>query len=421
MEERFAFVREVQEGDYSLAESCRRFGISRTVGYKWLGRYAHDGPLGLADRSRAPRHCPHALDEETEEAIVDLREAHPLWGPRKLLTNLRASEPGRRWPAASTIGELLRRRGLSVPRTRQRKGTPSSTPFGACTKANDVWCIDFKGWFHTQDGRRCDPLTLSDAETRYLLRCQSVGRPDSHHVRAVLEAAFREYGLPLAMRSDNGSPFASTGLGGLTRLSVWWMRLGIALQRIRPGHPQQNGRHERMHRTLKACAASPPARTLRLQQRAFDAFRREYNHERPHEALGQIPPGRLYTPSPRAYPSRLPAVVYPAFMVQRGVHEHGQIRFNGTRYFLGQALFGQRVGLARIDQRYWLVCFMDVALGALDLARGVFLDERQALRRVADYAEAKDECTSTEGPSPRGEGGLTHGAPRPMTPTPPKV
>lgn len=403
MEERLEFVQEVKGGDHCFAECCRRFGISRPVGYKWMRRHEQQGLEGLGDRSRAPHHRPHALDEETEQAIVDFREDHPDWGPRKLRVKLKESEPGRYWPAASTIGELLRRRGLSVSRTRRRKGTPSSQPFGSCTQANDVWCVDFKGWFRVQDGRRCDPLTLSDADTRYLLRCQAVGQPDGKHVRAVLEAAFREYGLPQAIRSDNGSPFASTGLGGLSRLSIWWMRLDIELQRIRPGKPQENGRHERMHRTLKQCTASPPAATLRAQQRAFDAFRREYNHERPHEALGQIPPGRVYECSPRPYCSRLPEVVYPAFMQQREVHEHGQIRFKGTRYFLGQALFGQRVGLARIDPRYWFVCFMNLALGVLDLSRGKFLDERQALRRVKGYAEAKAECTSTETLSPRGE------------------
>jgi len=404
MEERLQFVQEVKTGDHCFAESCRRFGISRPVGYKWMSRYEQEGLEGLGERSRAPHHRPHALDEQTEEAIVDLREEHPDWGPRKLRVRLKESQPRRCWPAASTIGELLRRRGLSVSRTRRRKATPSSQPFGSCTQANEVWCVDFKGWFRTQDGRRCDPLTLSDADTRYLLRCQAVGRPDGKHVRAVLEAAFREYGMPQAIRSDNGSPFASTGLGGLSRLSVWWMRLEIELQRIRPGKPQENGRHERMHRTLKQCTASPPAASLRAQQRAFDAFRREYNHERPHEALGQIPPGRVYKPSARVYCSRLPEVVYPVFMQQREVHEHGQIRFQGARYFLGQALFGQPVGLARIDSRYWLVCFMNLALGTLDLSRGQFLDERQSIRRVGGYGEAKIECASTVTPSPRGEG-----------------
>lgn len=404
MEERLEFVQEVKGGNHCFAESCRRFGISRPVGYKWMRRHEQQGLEGLGDRSRAPHHRPHALDEETEQAIVDFREDHPDWGPRKLRVKLKESEPGRRWPAASTIGELLRRRGLSVSRTRRRKGTPSSQPFASCTQANEVWCIDFKGWFRVQDGRRCDPLTLSDAETRYLLRCQAVGRPNGKHVRAVLEAAFREYGVPLAMRSDNGSPFASTGLAGLSRLSIWWMRLGIELQRIRRGKPQENGRHERMHRTLKQCTASPPATTLRAQQRSFDTFRHEYNHERPHEALGQIPPGRVYECSARRYCSRLPEVVYPEFMQQREVHKHGQIRFRGSRYFLGQALFGERVGLARIDSRYWFVSFMNLALGALDLSQGKFLDECQAKRRVEGYAEAKTECTSTDAPSPRGEG-----------------
>lgn len=408
MDKRLEFVKEVASGEYDFAESCRRFHISRPTGYKWVRRYEYEGRGGLEDRSRAPKHCPHAVDEDTKRIIVELREQYPLWGPNKLLARLKEAFPKRSWPAASTVGELLRREGLNAPRKRRRHAAPTAAPFGGCTGANEVWCVDFKGWFRTQDGVRCDPLTLSDAHTRYLLRCQAVEGIDAAHIRPVLEAAFREYGLPRAIRSDNGSPFASTGIGGLSRLSIWWMRLGIRLERIRPGRPQENGRHERMHRTLKQHTASPPARTRRLQQRAFDAFRHEYNHERPHEALGQTPPSRHYVPSPRAYPSRLPEVVYPDFMVVRNVHEHGQIRFNNSRYFLGEALFGQHVGLARIDVRYWLVRFMELALGALDLRRGTFLHDRQARRRVEGYDEAKNECASTV-PPPPGGGGTTTG------------
>jgi transposase InsO family protein len=214
-------------------------------------------------------------------------------------------------PAPSTIGEIFRRHGLLRPRRRRRVALPTTQPFGACTQPNDLWCTDFKGHFPVGDGLRCHPLTISDAMSRFLVRCDGVTSPDEPTVRPIFESAFREFGLPNAMRSDNGPPFASTALGRLSRLSVWWIRLGIRLERIEPGHPEQNGRHERMHRTLKQETASPPEVNLSRQQRSFDRFRHRYNDERPHEALGQVTPASVYAPSPRPFPNKLPELDYP--------------------------------------------------------------------------------------------------------------
>ncbi len=349
-----------------MAELSRRYGVSRPTGYKWAERYEARGWEGLQDESRAPHQHPNAIAEGVEEAILELRRTHPTWGPRKLRARLERARPQWSWPVASTIGALLKREGLVAPRGRRRKTPPYAQPFAAAGTCNAVWCSDFKGWFRTGDGRRCDPLTMSDAYSRYLLRCQAVGRADGEHVRAVLEAAFREYGLPEAMRTDNGPPFAAPSLGGLSRLAVWWIRLGIRPERIAPGQPEQNGRHERMHRTLKAETASPPAADRRAQQRAFDRFRREYNEERPHEALGQQTPASLYAPSPREYPARLQEMAYPAGCVLRRVREHGVISWKDHNVFLTHALSGEVVGLEALDERYYRVYFGPLLLGTFD-------------------------------------------------------
>ncbi len=242
-----------------MAAVCRRFGVSRKTGYKWLDRYAQQGVAGLADQSKAPKRQAQAFPAEIEREILALRARYPTWGEDKLKARLERTNPDINWPAHSTIGALLKRHGLTHPGKRRRHATPSSKLTSA-KAPNQVWAIDFKGWFDTGDGKRCDPLTISDTASRYLLRCQRVARSNTAHVRPLMEATFREYGLPTRILSDNGPPFASTGLAGLSRLSVWWIRLGIQLQRIDPGHPEQNGRYERMHRTLKAETATPPER-----------------------------------------------------------------------------------------------------------------------------------------------------------------
>lgn len=384
MKERSRFVVEQESGRYMMAELCRIFGISRETGYKWVERYEAEGPAGLADRSRAPRRHPNAVPAEVEAVILETRAAYPTWGPKKLRAWLQTHRPEEGWPAASTIGEILERHGLTAPRKKRRRTPPYTEPFAACDGPNAVWCMDFKGWFRTGDGVRCDPLTISDAFSRYVLRCQALRDTCCETVRRLCEAAFREYGLPWAIRTDNGSPFASRGIAGLSRLSVWWLRLGIVPERIEAGHPEQNGRHERMHRTLKAETASPPAPTVRGQQRAFDRWRVCFNEERPHEALGNRTPASVYTPSPRPYPERLTPVEYPDDLVVRIVQKNGEFYWHTHRVFLGEAFGYEPIGLEPLDGRYWLVYYATVALGVFDAHRHRMLTAKQAAKVAAD-------------------------------------
>ena len=384
MKERSRFVVEQESGRYAMAELCRIFGISRTTGYKWVARYEAEGPPWLQDRSRAPRCHPNAVPAEVEAVILETRDAYPTWGPKKLRAWLQAHRPEEGWPAGSTIGEILERHGLTVPRKKRRRTPPYTEPFAACDGPNAVWCIDFKGWFRTGDGVRCDPLTISDAYSRYVLRCQALSDTFCETVRRLCEAAFREFGLPWAIRTDNGSPFASRGIAGLSRLSVWWLRLGIVPERIDAGHPEQNGRHERMHRTLKTETASPPAPTVRGQQRAFDRWRVCFNQERPHEALGMRTPAEVYTPSLRPYPDRLPPVEYPAGLVVRMVQKRGEFYWFGHSVFLGEAFCHEPIGLEPLDGRYWLVYYATVLLGVFDAHRHRMLTAREAAKVAAD-------------------------------------
>jgi transposase InsO family protein len=317
----------------------------------------------LAERSHAPLQHGQAHDVAVVQAVLGLRQRWPHWGPKKLRVKLVELHPELPVPAASTIGDWLRREGV-VGRSRQRRRCPPYTqPFAAVSAANDVWCTDFKGWFRTGDGRRCDPFTLTDAHSRYLLRCQAVTRPDEEHVRPIFEAAFKEHGLPLAIRSDNGPPFASPGVGGLSRLAIWWIKLGIRPERIVAGKPQQNGRHERVHRTLKEETAAPPADSLPAQQQRFDDFRALYNDERPHEALGQKTPASLYEPSPRLYPERIDDPSYGCDVAVRRVRSNGQIKWAGELIFVGEALIGEPVGVVETEDGDWLVRYADVELG----------------------------------------------------------
>jgi transposase InsO family protein len=302
---------------------------------------------------------------EIAEAIIGLRCEHPNWGPKKLRAVLARRQPDVVWPAASSMGDLLRREGLVRSRRRRRLPLPLSRPFAAVREPNDLWCIDFKGWFLTRDGVRCDPLTLSDADSRYLLACQAV-TPVTAEVDAVIDAVFRERGLPRALRSDNGPPFAGRGAGGLTRLAVKWIKLGIRLERTDPGAPQQNGRHERMHGTLKEDTAKPPAETLAAQQRKFDRFRQEYNEVRPHEALGQETPASRYRPSPRPYPERLEEPHYDPELAVRRVRTNGEIRWAGDLIFVSETLVGEPVGIAETETGNWIVRFADYPIGLIN-------------------------------------------------------
>jgi putative transposase len=365
VDQRVALLADWLRDEWSMTELAARYDISRKTAYKWVARYDAEGVQGLTERSRAPAHPGRGMSVDARAAVLALRRLHPHWGPRKLAAILREREPTASWPAPSTMGELLRREGLSTPRRRVRYIVPLTRPLAAARQPNDVWTADFKGWFRTGDGTRCDPLTVADACSRYVLCCRIVA-PTGVGVRPWFERTFRTYGLPRALRTDNGSPFASTGPGRLSRLAVWWLKLGIQLDRIDPGHPEQNGRHERFHLTLQTEATAPPAGSPAAQQRRFDRQRRTFNDVRPHEALGQTPPGRTYHPSPRPYPGRLEDPWYDATCQVRRVNPNGQIKWRGELVFVSEAVRGELVGLAETERGDWTVRFMDVELGRID-------------------------------------------------------
>ncbi len=365
MDAKVQFVADCIVGDEPMSVLCERYGISRQTGYKWQQRYAEEGASGLEERSRAPHHHGRATPAEVVVELIEARQRKPYWGPKKLLAMLSREHPDWPWPAPSTVADLLRREGLSQPRRRRRRALTLEQPFGQVAAANDAWCIDFKGWFRTTDGTRCDPLTVSDALSRYLLGLEII-EPVTEAVGQVTDRLFREHGVPKAMRSDNGSPFASTGAGGLTRLSVRWVKMGIRLERIYPGKPQQNGRHERMHGTLKAETCDPPADTAAQQQRRFEAFQHEYNFERPHEALGQRPPAELYSASLREFCERLEDPTYGPHEQVRRVRPSGEVRWRGGMIFISEALVGEAVGITERDDGHWLVRFADVPLVLID-------------------------------------------------------
>lgn len=367
MDEKAKMIAAWLTGRYSQAELAAVFRVSRKTILKWQRCFKEQGRPGLEDRSHAPHHHPNASPAAVVAAVIREKLAHPTWGPLKLQP--RRDDPPEvvsGWPAPSTRGAILAREGLTRARRRRRRVPVSSRPFRAANEPNAVWCGDFKGWFRTQDGQRCDPLTVSDAYSRMLLLCRVLPRPDYFHVRPAFEALFREHGLPLAIRTDNGPPFASVGAGGLSPLSVWWVKLDIALERIAPGHPEQNGRHERMHRTLKQDCCRPPALNPAAQALLFDAFTRTFNYERPHQAIGLRPPATLYLPSPRPYPDKLEDPRYPADAAIRRVRSNGQIKWRGNLVFLSEALAGELVGITEAQIGY-AVHFGPVALGSLDV------------------------------------------------------
>jgi transposase InsO family protein len=367
MEQRMRFVLSVEAGEESMAALCRRFGVSRQNGYKWLARHREEGAPGLFDRSRAPHTHPQEVDAGVAERCLAVRRAHPSWGPVKVRAFLLRQQGGLRLPAASTIGALFDRAGLTVRRRLRRRATPAGArPFAPLTAANDAWAIDFKGWFRTGDGRRCDPLTLCDLDSRYLLRCQALAQTDTEHVWPLLDAAFREFGLPLRLRSDNGPPFASSGGGGLSRLAVNVIKAGVGLERIEPGKPQQNGRLERLHLTLLNDTARPPAQCRRAQAERFRAFQRLYNEERPHEALDNDTPAEHYAPSPRAWDGVLREPHYADDWEVRRVRTNGEIKWRGKLIQINSALAGEPVGLAEAADGAWRVFYGALELGEID-------------------------------------------------------
>jgi transposase InsO family protein len=373
MKEKLRFISEYRKGEESMSSLCRRFVISRKTGYQWRRRFEQrDGWDGQASR-RGRR--PWVLTPAVAEAILQLRMRYPLEGPKKLVVRL---PPLERCPSASAIGDFLRRNGLVAQRRRRRHPAPMTQPFAAVIQPNDLLTVDRKGWFLTGDRRKCEPLTVMDSASRYLLYNRHQGPVSYRRVRAIFERLFRLHGLPKAIRSDNGPPFAGTGPAGLSRLSVWWIRLGIKVERIAPAHPEQNGRHERMHLTLKQYACAPVARNLKAQQRVLEQFRLYYNCERPHEALGQVTPASLYHRSPRPYPKRLPELRYPAGLVVRRVMRNGMIKWRGHSIYISQTLSGERIGLEIASaEREALAYFAEVKLGVIDLTRNQLRYEPQ--------------------------------------------
>ena len=371
VKERLMFVAEVLKAERSMADVCRDFEVSRKTGYKWLDRYQRDGVDGLKNQSRAPLSHPNAVALHVVEQLLQIRREHTTWGPRKIVAYLEGKKPKLPLPAPSTVGALLTRYGLAKARRRPKRKVPRHRkPFRESTAPNMTWCADYKGEFLLGNQRYCYPLTITDAYSRWIIRCH--GRYGTKHQGAVpvFKSAFQEYGLPETILSDNGSPFATKAPRGLSRLSIWWLKLGIAHVRIMPGKPQQNGRHERMHRTLKKETTKPPAQNMRRQQEVFDRFQSEFNHERPHEALGQKTPARFYEPSPRPYPDRVPGFEYPENYRLRKVTTAGRFRWPGRHVIqVGAALTGEYVGCVQATEELWKVYLGPLQLGLIDTTK----------------------------------------------------
>jgi transposase InsO family protein len=365
LEQRVSILRDYDTGAFTVSGLCETYGISRQTFYAWLGRRASGEADWFSDRSHAPKQVPGRTGVEIARELVAVRRRFPRFGPKKIKAWLERTRPDAGWPAASTIGEVLKREGLVESRPRRRRAVELGRAQACALEPNAEWACDFKGWFRTRDGRRCDPLTITDTASRYLIDVR-IPEPSVDGVRPVFARAFEEHGLPEAIRSDNGSPFGSSGAGGLTRLTVWFVKLGVRPHFIRPGSPQDNGRHERMHRTLKDDTAQPPSDSLAAQQTRFDAFRIHYNEERPHEALDQQPPASRWRPSPRPLPRRIEEPWYDADHQVRRVRTAGEIQWRGQLVFIGEALRGETVGLAEREDGSHLVRFCDLDLGVLD-------------------------------------------------------
>ena len=364
MDERLRFVARILDGE-KMTVVCREFGISRKTGYKIFNRYKDFGLRGLEDRARSPYRHPNKTPFQLEKAILQLKKDHTSWGAPKIRDKLLKQFPGIKPPAASTVHAILDRHGL-VRRRKRKRSSARGTALGEAHTPNALWCADFKGEFRMGNHRYCYPLTITDARSRYLLACEGLASVKEAGAFPVFERVFKEFGLPAAIRTDNGVPFSTPhALFGLSRLSVWWLRLGITIERIKPGNPQQNGRHERMHLTLKNEATKPPAFNFLQQQERFDAFLEGYNNERPHQALGGNYPGEVYTPSPRQY-FHPDAPEYPFHDRTIQVTQCGRVCFAGRKFNLSTVFSRQYVGVREVDDGIWLVSFMDYDLGFFD-------------------------------------------------------
>ena len=365
MDQRTQFIADHLRDTWPLTELCERYGVSRKTGYKWIERYLRAGPAGLEEHSRRPHRSPNQTADEIVAAILDARRRHPSWGGKKLLALLHRRHPRWSLPGRSTACDILSRHGLVPTRHHRRRLGHPGKPTSQILAPNDVWSADYKGQFRTGDGRYCYPLTVTDGFSRYLLGCQALRSTAGAEAKPVFTRLFREYGLPTRIRTDNGVPFATTTLARLSTLSAWWVRLGVLPELIEPGRPDQNGRHERMHRTLKAATTRPAAGSLAAQQRRFNSFRDEFNRDRPHEALDQQTPASCYAPSPREMPATLPALEYPDRFEVRYVSANGGIRWNRRWVNVSTVCIGEYVGLEEIDDGIWNVYFGPLKLGRL--------------------------------------------------------
>jgi len=367
MDQKTQFIADVLRGTLSMVELCDIYGISRKTAYKWIDRYLKEGPGALLERSRRPASSPNSTSPELVRAIIEARQRqrHPSWGAKKLLKILRDKHPQWPWPQRTAVCDILKRNGLVAKKRRRRAIGHPGKPTTLVTAPNDLWCADDKGQFKTGDGRYCFPLTVTDHFSRYILGCQGLLNTSVADAKPVFTRLFREFGLPKRIRTDNGVPFATHTLARLSRLSAWWVRLGVIPEFIEPGKPQQNGRHERMHKTLKAETARPPRATLLAQQRRFNTFTTEFNDERPHEALDMQTPGSLYDASPRQMPARVPRLEYPDRFETRYVSANGGIRWNSQWVCVSTVCAGDYVGLEEIDNGIWNVYFGSLKLGRL--------------------------------------------------------
>lgn len=370
MDEKVRFISDWLSDSYTMSDLCDGYGISRPTGYKWVARYQQSGLDGLKEHSRRPHGHPMSVPEAIKEQIIEAKLSHQSWGPKKVMDYLRRREPARYWPADSTAGEILKRVGLVKRRRRRRRVSAYGEPFAACDRSNRVWSADFKGQFRLGNGVWCYPLTITDNYSRYLFQCRALSGPTQAGVWPWFEWVFREYGLPEAIRTDNGVPFASLALGGISPLSKWWIKLGIKPERIEPGKPAQNGRHERMHRSLKAETAMPPKGSMQAQQQAFDGFVQEYNAERSHEALERRVPAEVYRASERKYPAILKPLDYDSSYHVRSVRQNGEMKWGGQLIYVSQVLAKERIALKQIDDQRWQVYFSFYLLGTFDQRLG---------------------------------------------------
>ena len=364
-EQRRSFIEDYRSGEWSMTELCERYGVSRPTGYKWVERFEAEGNEGLVERSRAPGSCPHQTPATVERKILALRQEYG-WGAKKLRQVLERRHPTMGLPAQSTINAILDRHGKLRKNRRRRKWEhPGAAPL-VTERANEVWPVDFKGQFKTTNGTYCYPLTVTDHFSRKLLMCRGLLTVRGEHAKPAFRRLFQEVGLPEAIRSDNGAPFASTGIHGLSEMNVWWMKLGIVHQRIRPASPQENGAHERMHRELKKETTTPPAANLRSQQKRFDAFRHRYNQERPHEGIGGAIPDERWEPPKRSYPDKIVAPEYPEHMEVRRVSNAGCFRLHRRQPFLSNALAGEDIALEEVNDGLWNIVYYRTLLGRYD-------------------------------------------------------